>query len=205
VHLVDPVPLHVRQAEAAGGFTAALGDARDLAEADSSCDAVLLLGPLYHLTSRADRLRALSQARRVVRPGGLVAAAVISRYASMFDGFFRRFVDQTGFTELMTADLRTGQHRNPGRDPGFFTTSYFHDRDGIAGEISEAGLLLAEVLPVEGPLHWAPGIQDRLADPAGRQLILDALAALEHDPAMAGATAHLLAISHSPQQPLQRG
>lgn len=198
VHLVDPVPLHVEQAAAAGGFSVALGDARELAEADDSFDAVLLLGPLYHLTSRAERLRALVQARRVARPGGLVVAAVISRYASMFDGFFRGFIDQPGFTALMADDLRTGQHRNPGRDPGFFTTSYFHDADGIAAEITEAGLLLADVLPVEGPLHWAPGIEDRLADAAQRQLILDTLSALEHDPTMAGATAHLLAISRSP-------
>jgi hypothetical protein len=72
----------------------------------------------------------------------------------------------------------------------------FHDRDGIASEITDAGLHLDDVLPVEGPLHWAPGICDRLSDPAQRQLILDVLAATENDPAMAGATAHLLAISH---------
>src|SRR5262245_12344090 len=55
VHLVDPVPLHVDQARQAGAdpaarFTAALGDAREIAEPDASQDAVLLFGPLYHLT-----------------------------------------------------------------------------------------------------------------------------------------------------------
>lgn len=54
------------------------------------------------------------------------------------------------------------------------------------------------MLPIEGPLHWAPGIQDRLADPGQRQLILDTLAAVEQDLAMTGATSHMLAISHSP-------
>jgi ubiquinone/menaquinone biosynthesis C-methylase UbiE len=62
VHLIDPVPLHVEQAAAASrqagtsltGISA--GDARDLPVADHSADAVLLLGPLYHLTSREDRL-----------------------------------------------------------------------------------------------------------------------------------------------------
>ena len=47
-------------------------------------------------------------------------------------------------------------------------------------------------------LHWAPGIQARLSDPAQRQLILDTLAAMEHDPAIAGATGHLLAIAQHP-------
>jgi SAM-dependent methyltransferase len=198
VHLIDPVPLHIEQAAAAGGFSVAPGDARNLAEADSSYDAVLLLGPLYHLTRRADRLRALAEARRVACPGGVIASAVISRYASTFDGFFRGFIDKPGFTALMAEDLRTGQHRNPGREPEFFTTAYFHSRDDIAGEIIDAGLQLRDVLPIEGPLHWAPGVRDRLANPAQRQLILDSLAAMEHDPAMAGATAHLLAIGRRP-------
>ena len=175
-------------------FTAAAGDARSLAEDDGSYDAVLLLGPLYHLTERADRVRALAEARRVARPGGIVAAAVISRYASAFDGFFRGFLDKPGFTALMTDDLNTGQHRNPGSEPGLFTTAYFHDAAGIASEVTDSGLRLRDLLPVEGPLHWAPGIRDRLSDPAQRQLILSTLAAMEHDPAIAGATSHLLAI-----------
>jgi len=120
----------------------------------ASYDAVLLLGPLYHLTDRTDRVGALAEARRVTRPGGIVAAAVISRYASTFDGFFRGFIDTPGFTALMTDDL-TGQHRNPGSDPGFFTTVYFHDRVGIASEITDSGLRLQDPLPIEGPLHWA--------------------------------------------------
>src|SRR5262245_49803419 len=69
VRLVDAVALHVEQASADGRVEAVLGDARALDEPDGSYGAVLLLGPLYHLTERADRVLALSEARRVVRPG----------------------------------------------------------------------------------------------------------------------------------------
>jgi ubiquinone/menaquinone biosynthesis C-methylase UbiE len=78
VHLVDPVELHVEQARQAAGrdpaaaFTAATGDARGLAEPDQSQDAVVLFGPLYHLTDGAHRRQALSEARRVLRPGGRI-------------------------------------------------------------------------------------------------------------------------------------
>jgi SAM-dependent methyltransferase len=198
VHLIDPVPLHREQAMADGRFSVAPGDARGLAEGDGSYDAVLLLGPLYHLAERTDRVRALAEAGRVTRPGGIVAAAVISRYASTFDGFFRGFIDKPGFTALMTEDLKTGQHRNPASDPGLFTTAYFHDTAGIASEVTDSGLRLQALLPVEGPLHWAPGIQDRLNDPGQRQLILDTLAAMEHDPAITSATGHLLAVGQHP-------
>ena len=76
VHLVDPLPLHVEQARQAAGaaFTAAQGNARELAEPDESQDAVLLFGPLYHLTEAADRRQALAQARRVLAPGGRLLA-----------------------------------------------------------------------------------------------------------------------------------
>src|SRR5215510_9288668 len=92
VHLIDPVPLHVEQARAAAGRPGAalagaeVGDARALRLPDASADAVLLLGPLYHLPERADRLRAPAEARRVCRQGGVVIAAAISRFASTLDG-----------------------------------------------------------------------------------------------------------------------
>jgi SAM-dependent methyltransferase len=198
VHLVDPVPLHLEQAAAHGGFTTALGDARELAEDDGSVDVALLLGPLYHLTDAADRLRALREARRVTVPGGLVAAAGISRYASTFDGYFRGFLDEPGFEALVRADLATGQHRNPTAHPRFFTTAYFHRADELTAELTSAGLTHVEVLPVEGPLFWAPGMEDRLADPAQRELVLEVLATMEQDAALRAATAHLLAVGRVP-------
>src|SRR4030095_1687492 len=76
VHLVDPLAMHVQQARrasaaqpAAPPASAAVGDARQLDRPDASADAALLLGPLYHLTDRADRIRALAEAGRGARPG----------------------------------------------------------------------------------------------------------------------------------------
>ena len=79
VTLVDPVPGHVRGA-AERGVDARVGDARSLPFAADSFDAALLLGPLYHLADRADRLEALGEAARVVRSGGWVFAAGLSRF-----------------------------------------------------------------------------------------------------------------------------
>ena len=192
VHLIDPVSLHVEQARAAGGFTAVVGDARHLPEADNAWDAVLLLGPLYHLVERADRVRALAEARRVCRPGGVVLAAAISRYASTFDGFFRGFVDSSSFASMMIEDLRSGEHRNPTGDPERFTTAYFHSSHELVEEVAEAGLTPGPVLPVEGMLLWAPDIERRLSDPDQRRLVLQVLAAMEDDPSNCAASAHLL-------------
>jgi SAM-dependent methyltransferase len=147
VHLLDPVPLHVEQAhraassDPASGFTAALGDARELAEQAESPDAVLPSGPLYHLTEAAQRRQALAEARRVLRPGGRLLAMAVCRFASLLDGLYRGWLDDPGFRPIVDQDLLDGQHRNPdpvGR-PEFFTTAYFHTPDGLAGEIERAG------------------------------------------------------------------
>ncbi|MEV7007591.1 class I SAM-dependent methyltransferase [Streptosporangium sp. NPDC051022] len=66
VGLFDPVPAHVERAGELAGVTARPGDARALPVRDAGADAVLLLGPLYHLAEHADRIRALSEARRAL-------------------------------------------------------------------------------------------------------------------------------------------
>src|SRR3954447_14509206 len=88
VHHRDLMELHVDQLQALGNpsIHAAVGDARHLDLPDSSVDAVLLLGPLYHLPEREDRLQTLREARRIVRGGGPVFIAAISRWAPRLDG-----------------------------------------------------------------------------------------------------------------------
>lgn len=163
VHLIDPAAPHVEQARRASDeqpatplASATVGDARRLDRADASVDAALLLGPLYHLTERGDRVAALAEARRVLRPGAVLAVAAISRFASTYDGLLRGHLDELGFEAIVERDVREGQHRNPTRRPQWFTTAYFHLPDELAEEVGDAGLLLHAVLAVEGPAGCCP-------------------------------------------------
>jgi phosphinothricin acetyltransferase len=52
---------------------------------DASCDAALLLGPLYHLVSKQDRTRAIMEVVRMLKPGGMIFAAGINRLAYFKD------------------------------------------------------------------------------------------------------------------------
>lgn len=195
VHLVDVVPLHVEQARERASahpdspFTAEVGDARNLsAIADSSFDAVLLLGPLYHLVERCDRIRALGEARRVVRTGGLVAVAAISRYASLFDGVARGYLEDDRFRAIVERDLRDGQHRNPTDIEAWFTTAYFHLPEDLGGEVEQAGLEVDRIVGVEGPGSWFD------LWPMERERVLQAARLGEDVPAL---SAHMLCFARA--------
>jgi SAM-dependent methyltransferase len=200
VHLVDPVPLHVEQARAITPAiaSATLGDARALSSPDSSVDAVLLLGPLYHLTDRADRLRALREAERVVRTGGLVFAVGISRFASLFDGLTYGFLEDPEFAAIVEQDLRDGQHRNPSNRPNYFTTAFFHHPDELRDEVQEAGLAIVDRVSIEGPSSWiVPDFPAKWEDPEWRERLLSSARAVEHEPALLGLGPHMMVIARN--------
>jgi len=84
------------------------GDARSLPFADQQVDVVLLLGPLDHLTNAADRARALSEAVRVLNPGGLLFAACITCWASLIEGLLRDRLSDEGFVAMTKGGSRLG-------------------------------------------------------------------------------------------------
>lgn len=55
---------------------------------DNITDITLLLGPMYHLDNLEDRRRALSEAIRITRPGGVIFVAyIMNEYAILMHGF----------------------------------------------------------------------------------------------------------------------
>jgi ubiquinone/menaquinone biosynthesis C-methylase UbiE len=201
VHLLDPIELHVDQARAAAEArhirlaSAVVGDARELPHTDAAVDVVLMLGPLYHLQERDDRLRALREAHRVLVPGGLLAAAAISRFASTVDGLAQGFLADPRFEAIVERDLRDGRHLNPERHDGWFTTAYLHLPGDFEAEVREAGFDLIGVLAVEGPGEHVRDLDAWLDDPDKRETLLRAVRRVEAEPTMIGASPHLLALA----------
>jgi ubiquinone/menaquinone biosynthesis C-methylase UbiE len=207
VHLIDAVPRLVeearRRSEASPNriCTCQVGDARELTFGDGVADGVLLLGPLYHLTDTAERLRALREVYRVLRPGGLMFAAAISRYASALDGVARDLFADPSFAAIVRRDLEQGQHRNETGNWDYFTTAYFHRPDELQAEVVSAGFTCQAVLGLEGPGWVLSDFDERWADPRKREDLLRVARDLEREAPIVGLSAHLLAVGTKGREP----
>ena len=203
VTLVDPVPLHAEQARAASAKTDSPlteiteGDARNLEQwPDQSFDAVLLLGPLYHLVKATDRARAWTEACRVTRHGGRIVAAGVSRYYTGWEMLSKNKLDLPGAEALLERHIKSGQHRNTSQDYGqLWTTAYLHDPDELAAEAAAAQCRLIALLAVEGPAKLLPDLAERIQHPVGRGQLMRLLERMEHLPTVLGTSEHVLAVA----------
>jgi len=205
VHLLDPVPLHVEQATRRAArqrvrLDAGVGDARSVPFPARYADAVLLMGPLYHLTQRPDRLKALREASRVLRPGGVLFAVGISRFTSVLDGSWQGFVRDPAFRRIILRDLSTGQHRNPGRVPAYFTTAFFSRPEELRAEVEKAGFVSVRLFASEGFLWWVPAIRTYWRDPSLRRFLLTVTRRVEEEPSLIGLGPHFMMVARKSKQ-----
>jgi SAM-dependent methyltransferase len=195
VVLLDPVPRHVRTAAARcaaqpeAPYRVGVAEARALPLADGSVDAVLLMGPLYHLVEQEDRLAALAEAARILRPGGLLLAEVISRYAWLLDATLQHLLAEAETWDDFDWLLRTGLSKDPQKVVDGTFWAYFHRPDELVAELELAGFTGVRLFAVEG-FAWLLGdLRERMAEPAD---LLRVLRLAETEPSMLGASAHIL-------------
>jgi ubiquinone/menaquinone biosynthesis C-methylase UbiE len=199
VHLVDATPRLVSVAREQDARTShhlssiAVGDARRLAFDNDSVDAVLLLGPLYHMTESRDRRSAVAEARRVLRSSGVILVAGISRYAGALDGLALHPTLDRQVVAIRHGAVKDGQDRNDTGNPRYFTTAYFHRPEDLRRELGDVGFEAVRLFGVEGPGWLLADFEARWSDAAGREDILRVARLLEEEHSILGASAHLLA------------
>ena len=200
VHLIDPVEKHLEQAREASESephhplaSVTRGDARSLNHGDGSADAVLLMGPLYHLTARGQRLTALLEAHRVLKPGGLLVAKAINRFASLLDGLTEGFIDDPAYVPILSRDLDDGQHSGDGHD--YFTTAFFHKPEELEAEVREAGFDQEGLYSVQGPGQLASDLEGRMSNPTERTQLLDLIRSVEQEKTLLGVSSHFVVVA----------
>jgi ubiquinone/menaquinone biosynthesis C-methylase UbiE len=205
VHLIDIVPSHVEKAIAASALqpdtplaTASVGDARSLQWKADAVDAILLFGPLYHLTAKQDRGNALREAHRILKPGGVLLAIGISRFASTMDGIRCGYLKDPHFATIAERDLEDGQHRNRTPQPEYFMDTFFHHPAQLQSEAAESGFTISGIYGVEGPGWLVPDFDEWWIELENRKRLLKIAQALECEPSLLGINAHLMLVAHKP-------
>lgn len=201
VTLVDLSPTNIELVEKKAKQTdtqltqALVGDATKLTLEENQFDVVLMLGPLYHLIEKKDRVKALSEAKRVLKPGGVLLSAVISRYASLFDGFKRNLVGDPKFLKMLHGDLRSGVHLNDTDNFEYFTTAYFHTPAQIREEIKESGLTYDKLVAIES-FGWAlDDFNSKAQDAAYMETLMLFLHEVESNDDLIAMSPHIMAVS----------
>jgi SAM-dependent methyltransferase len=171
-------------------------DACDLSRwPNASFDAVLCLGPFYHLPDPADRERAAQELARVLRPGGIAAVAFIPRYALLRRTLAlpdeRQHLSDLDWRERL---LQRGVFEND--VPGRFSHGYGAQPAEIDPFFAQYGLQMLTLAASEG---IAGGIQAEVADVLAadsslQDIALDILVQTASDPSILGMASHLLYI-----------
>jgi ubiquinone/menaquinone biosynthesis C-methylase UbiE len=146
VELLDPVEHHVAQARRAG-IPAITGDARRLPWPNECKDAVLMAGPMYHLTEAADRRLAIREATRVLRPGGTLAVIAINRTANLIGSALANTLQQRRSTieEILSDGFSPANER--------MANTCYHTVAQLRSELSRF-MSQVQILGLTGPGGW---------------------------------------------------
>jgi SAM-dependent methyltransferase len=158
-------------------------------------DTVLLMGPLYHLLAAADRLAAVREAYRVLRPGGLVFAAFITRFAPLRDLAIHKpawIIDHPDRYHLLL-----DQGLNPAHESSAFPDSYFAHPDEIAPLMAAGGFYMEALQGCEGLVAGHEEAVNAL-DSELWEAWVDLNYRAGREPSLRGAADHLLYVGSRP-------
>ncbi len=173
---------------------AQVADARSIPRPDQSADAILLMGPLYHITEKAERLLCLRECHRLLKPGGILYTGNITRYATMLKYVaaydINPKLEDDDFFAMLTDTLVTGIHTK--KPMGL---AYFHTPEELYTELTEAGFGDIDLRGILGPCWLIRNLDQVWQNLEKRERILAVVRLLEKEESLLGLSTHFLSIA----------
>ncbi len=159
-------------------------------------DGILILGPLYHMISRQNRLKLLQMAGEHVKPGGTVISSFMTRMGALVYGVKnnpRGILYPDGAEKLWN----TGTDDRFVEATEYFTNAWFCHPEQVAPLIREAGLQHLHLAGAEGLFGERFALYHQL-DEALKQPWMDFVIRHGEDPHMVNQSKHLLSVARKP-------
>lgn len=182
---------------------AEVADARNISRPDASADVVLLMGPLYSIEEKAERITAIKESLRLLKPNGKLFTAAITPYATMLwattvFGVENHLLAEEAFMNMVKHELITGEHIRPSKNTeyhGHLVRAHFHSPTELREELAAAGCCTNTVYGVVGAAWLAPNLDALWEDPVSREALMRSVRLLDGHEDIFGLSTHLLCIS----------
>lgn len=196
VHLVDPVQKHIALARKKSSthtfFHCHLGEAQNLDLQSETADMVILHGPLYHLQVESHRYNALREARRVLKPGGILLGFAINFTASTFAGLLNGMFHESEIFSMCLEELASGHHNPPKDWPGILPEAYFHKPDELRSEVEDAGFTCLDMVGVETCVWLEKDYFKSRGDAFRWSNLKQLISLMEKEPSVMGLSPHIM-------------
>lgn len=153
---------------------------------DNSYDMVLLFGPLYHLITKEEKLKAIMEAKRVVKDGGIVMISYyMNDYAILTYGFKQNHI----FESKNNNDIDNNYHITPKK-----TDLYSYARLEDINELKDlSNLKRIKIISQDGPTDYIRQVINKMDDKTFDEYIKYILSICERSE-LIGASSHVLDI-----------
>ncbi len=177
-------------------------DARKVPRADNSAGAVLLMGPLYHIIDYCERIRALIECCRLLKPGGLIFSAALTPFSVLLDKLTvyspggGSYLENPDFLAMVERELNDGCHLNPNKEVyAGLGSSHLHTAKALKAELEAGGFSETVVHGVMGGAWLANNIDELWKNEKSRNVLMTTVRLLDTHEEIIGLSGHLLAVS----------
>ncbi len=204
VYLIEPLDKHLKLAEKRAAkfkarFKVIKGEAQALDVPSEKADVVILHGPLYHLQQEGARLKAIQEAKRVLKPGGVILGFAINYSASTIVGLMNGLIHVPSFLAMCQEELSTGMHQAPADLPGMMAEAYYHKPSQLKAEFEACGLEVDKLYAVEG-MTWLDKTYFESMLNKQKRKNLDAISMLtENDEQLLTLSPHMMIAAYKPK------
>ena len=212
VHLFDLSETNIRMSKELGREyigaclkASEVCDARSVPRGNKSADAVLLMGPLYHITDYNERIFAIKESCRMLKDDGVLFAAGLTPFSVLLhnitvyspDGENKNTeLENPEFIAMVERELNDGNHINPdGKVYSGLGTSHLHTAKALKSELCEGGFSKSVVHGVMGGAWLANNIDELWNSEKSKNALMNTVRLLDTHEEIIGLSGHLLAIS----------